>query len=558
MLPTARARATGATYHVDFAEGSDERDGLSKQTAWKHAPGALAAESKVKAVVLSPGDTVLFKAGVVYRGSVEIPASGKEGAPIVYKGSGWGEGKAVIDGSVTIETPWTRCSSADELRGNKNYEKIYWTAAPKGFEFLAGTYEGNEFIYPCQDPPPLDPFHFERTDQLRVLPLNSPGTRQTDSSLADDRHLTQTDPASYDGASVLIWHQPNVTRVYSISGFDPTTHTIHHGKVGGAGLYRDRDTYYAILNHPAHLSGPGQYWHDRHTGRLYVWPRKGTSPFGNEYSVATTGDGIKASGKNHLVIEGFIIQKSCFGIRAIDEGASDVEIRGNEIRKLKASEKYAIHVDGENMRVIDNLVTDCQRAVGILAGGKNIVVEGNWVQRTSRQGIWFMGAQQSRIVGNTIIDVQGTHANGISVYMKCSGVLVRGNRVFNSNIAFTSQDSNGVTVEGNLFCSEASYAFADWGKCNNLRIERNTILRTDDLTSLVTGPATTAEVSHNILSSNHEGRGKDKNSNLRVTSADWGATFVDPANRDFRVKAGSKAFDAGNTRVPAAGLALPK
>ena len=55
----------------------------SEQTAWKHAPGAIAAEGRVKAVVLSPGDTVLFKAGVVYRGSVEIPASGKEGAPIV-------------------------------------------------------------------------------------------------------------------------------------------------------------------------------------------------------------------------------------------------------------------------------------------------------------------------------------------------------------------------------------------------------------------------------------------------------------------------------------------
>ena len=64
----------------------------------------------------------------------------------------------------------------DELRGNKNYEKIYWTAAPKGFEFLAGTYEGNEFISPCQDPPPPDPFHSERIDQLRILPLNSPGT----------------------------------------------------------------------------------------------------------------------------------------------------------------------------------------------------------------------------------------------------------------------------------------------------------------------------------------------------------------------------------------------
>ena len=146
-----------ATYYVDFDKGDDAQPGTTQATAWKHAPGDANAANSARSAALAPGDMVLFKGGVMYRGSVEIPASGKEGSPITYKGDGWGDGKAVLDTSIVFGAKWTRCASADELRGNANFDKIYYTDAPKGYDFRTGTYENGEFLYPCQDPTPVRP-----------------------------------------------------------------------------------------------------------------------------------------------------------------------------------------------------------------------------------------------------------------------------------------------------------------------------------------------------------------------------------------------------------------
>jgi hypothetical protein len=92
------------SYFVDFAAGSDNADGKSQSTAWKHAPGDSTATGNAASASLAPGDVVLFKGGVAYKGSFEIPASGQSGSPIVYDGNtrdSWGTGAAQIDGELT-------------------------------------------------------------------------------------------------------------------------------------------------------------------------------------------------------------------------------------------------------------------------------------------------------------------------------------------------------------------------------------------------------------------------------------------------------------------------
>ena len=295
---------------------------------------------------------------------------------------------------------------------------------------------------------------------MRVLPYKNPAVLQTESSVMDARNFTQTDPAYYDGAYVIVWEVPNGTIIHKITGFDPATHTIREDKAAEAGIYKDRDSYYAIMNHPACLSGPGQYYYDEKTGRLYVWPRKGASPAENEYSISAGGAGFTAIDKHDLAIEGFVVQKFVFGIRAThyDHGSYNVEIRDNEVRNLKLNDWYAIQASGVNMKVINNRITDCQRAVGILSSGKDIVVRGNYLQRTSRQGIWFMGVEHSEIVGNTLVDINGTHSNGISIYLFSKDTLVAGNKVLKTDSAFTYHGNadktpiaEGFYVYDNLF-----------------------------------------------------------------------------------------------------------
>ncbi len=94
-------------YYVDFDSGSDNNSGTSAGDAWKHAPGDANATGNPASVSLQGGDVVLFRADVVYKGSITIQAGGTEGNPITYLGQGWGEGKAIIDGSEALAGTWT-------------------------------------------------------------------------------------------------------------------------------------------------------------------------------------------------------------------------------------------------------------------------------------------------------------------------------------------------------------------------------------------------------------------------------------------------------------------
>ena len=88
--------ARGDAYYVDSAGGDDARDGRSAATAWKSL-------AKVNAAKLGPGDTVRFRRGGLWRGSL-VPHSGAEGRPVTY--TTYGEGpKPILQNSVDRSRP---------------------------------------------------------------------------------------------------------------------------------------------------------------------------------------------------------------------------------------------------------------------------------------------------------------------------------------------------------------------------------------------------------------------------------------------------------------------
>ena len=91
LLSTAMA----ATYYVS-SDGSDDNAGTSADAPW-------AGLGRVNSADLQPGDSVLFRRGDSWRGSLR-PRSGAEGAPITYGAYGEGE-KPVLMGSVDKSAP---------------------------------------------------------------------------------------------------------------------------------------------------------------------------------------------------------------------------------------------------------------------------------------------------------------------------------------------------------------------------------------------------------------------------------------------------------------------
>ncbi len=76
---------------MDSAAGNDSNNGTSTSTPWQTL-------TKVNATTFAPGDSILFKAGASWTGSLNPKGSGNSGNPIVINSYGAGA-KPVIDGN---------------------------------------------------------------------------------------------------------------------------------------------------------------------------------------------------------------------------------------------------------------------------------------------------------------------------------------------------------------------------------------------------------------------------------------------------------------------------
>jgi len=92
--------AFGSIYHVKNG-GSDGADGLSDATAW-------ASCVKVNGFAFSPGDSILFRRGDLWRDSLVIGYSGTAASPIFY--GAYGTGPKPIFNGANVTTGWSLVS----------------------------------------------------------------------------------------------------------------------------------------------------------------------------------------------------------------------------------------------------------------------------------------------------------------------------------------------------------------------------------------------------------------------------------------------------------------
>lgn len=103
----APAPASGRTYYLDSANGSDSADGTTPAQAWKSL-------RKVNATTFEPGDRILLKSGSSWTGQLWPKGSGTASAPITLGAYGQGP-KPAIKGAGTV---------ADAVR---LWNQQYWT-----------------------------------------------------------------------------------------------------------------------------------------------------------------------------------------------------------------------------------------------------------------------------------------------------------------------------------------------------------------------------------------------------------------------------------------------
>lgn len=558
-----------ATFYVDFDFGDDNNDGTSPLTPWKHCPGDINAKGNAGAKSLSAGDTVLFKGGVKYRGHIENRWNGSSMNPIVYKGNGWGNEKAIITGTEILSQPWTRCVSSADCWNNPNWANIWYTTIPPGKSWLNRLYQDGIVLHIAQSPSPSDPLFWANLSEWYPIKV----VDNTDTTIRDSSVFIQSDPNYYAGTWVFRWMSGNSAWMKEITSFNPSTNTITHAPMPNA-AYKDRDSYYSILNHPAFIDKPGKYAFRHSENRIYLWPYNNANPNNVTIEMSERYFGITSTGYSYITIEGF----KAYGMHGspnTDLGAvfSLTNGTGFTIRDIEA---YYMS-DYNQMRVLrawdniggailieNNYIHDCFKNRGIFAtGGPGSIVRNNIISRMGHTGIWINGSNGLTATGNRIISVRGVHANGQSIYSS-SNIRYEKNYIYDAATLLTVENGSNYIIINNIFDGNGYGYLEDWGGMTGyLYFINNTLVNGDSkmmrmdssntvcLNNVMTGTTTTACDIHqyNIYTSeNHPtlGVGEQRITNLSLL-------FRNPSGGDYTPLSGGPLIDSG-TNVSSYGV----
>jgi hypothetical protein len=126
LLTFVSMAVNAATYYLSNT-GNDNANGTSISTPW-------ATIDELNSHILYAGDSILFKAGDIFRGTVVINASGTAGNFIVYSRYGTGENPIICPSE--IATGWTTTGTTNVWQSNNGFQDFSTQYYPGRIFFL--------------------------------------------------------------------------------------------------------------------------------------------------------------------------------------------------------------------------------------------------------------------------------------------------------------------------------------------------------------------------------------------------------------------------------------
>lgn len=479
--------AGSTTWHVDQDNGRDTADGRTPQTAWKHAPGDGSATGGPARVSLEPGDRVLFRAGVPYRGSIELNASGTAEKPIVYTGLGWGEELGIIDGGNPV-TSARACQSAADCGGAPAWAELTRVEYRQPQTSRIVLFGEKGLYFQSQIPLPPDPFFSDDRSSYLELPLSELG-----SLLQGVLRAPELAKAVQGGglSELVFWVRGNeVVRrpVLSVEGdmlrFDPE----------GVNFQDRRPNAVALTGSFQGIAAPGRY--------LVLTPgvllaRLRPEDKAETLSVGDGRIGFNLARQSHVTISGLHFRNFAGGrenrrtgipVASWHDGSEGVEVSGNLIGPgLLEHGQGVVQVQGTiGLRLLANRMENVMYGSGLRTAGVNrqMLVEGNVIRRIGRTALTLFSVDGAVVRGNIIADVRGIHGNGITAYLKNRDILIEGNCVVMSSRPITFHGNrepgvrNGITIRRNILISDpvGQGGILSWGAgTTDVLIEGNVI-----------------------------------------------------------------------------------
>ena len=599
------ASASATTYYVDFADGDNATDGQSPQSAWKHAPGDPNATDNPADVDLQPGDTVIFRGGVAYHGTLRIEVSGDPDNPITYDANTegtFGEGRARLDGGRVLEG-WQPVEDADQVRGNEQWQDIFYAdidldissnvdtgrfvthrKAPRDIQApwqRVILVDGDDGLLPiAQSPKPSDLFYPDRPGDF----YESEHRLEVDeddgfSILTDEENLTADDPGYYDGMLVGVHGGNNHVYFAPVQQYLTESNALRLPEFEPS---RYDETRYALYNSPRLIENPGE-WAIRPLGdgrsRVYLLPDRVVDgePDNIGYPVKETAVQI-ADGASHVDVRGFLIQRYSGGQGGVSVARNDprsegITVADNEIRFVAGHAGIGPH-HADDVTIENNYIHSNPGWTTAIFINRvnNYEVRDNYLYKNSGSGIRHYEAENGVLDGNVILKHFGMHASAVNVYEGCTNVVLENNYI--QGTAPINRNAENIVFRNNVIdaMNRSAVTVPIWPSgrtrgedVENVTFEYNTFVRTSDAgwASGIYGRAGASTprglvVRHNVMDRPYgqlEGT-FENNIYLREPDSqfmgegnqvvgDLDELFIDPKNGDFRRREGGPMMDAG-------------
>ncbi len=325
-------------YYFSSSSGDDSRTKSSAGLPWKSIEKLNSIFNQLK-----PGDSVLFKRGDTFYGSILINASGAADEPIVI--ADYGNGTRPVITSFKIISDWKPTDKKNiyvsHIKISNRLQVVVLDKQPKAM----GRYPNTGYLY------------FES---------------HNDSTSITDSELPST--PDWTGGELVLRRQRWVLDRFPIVSVVNKTITYQNAKA------QARDGYgYFIQNHLLTLDTEGEWFYDSTSEDLYIFFKN--EPIPKDIQIATLDNMINCKGFNNINFRNIIV-KGCNG------NGFDIN-RSNAIKIFNCDIEYAGR-DGikgllcKNLSVASSSITDCYNdginALGSLSSSiKNNVIRNTYL-----------------------------------------------------------------------------------------------------------------------------------------------------------------------------------
>ena len=436
-----------ATKYYISATGSDANSGLisllPKQTI-----------TAVNALSLSAGDTIAFKKGDGWYGTLIAAYSGSVGSPIVYTTYGTGA-TPTITGLTTITSGWTN-------EGGGIYSKVITSESQTnmvtidGVQYGMGRYPNSTFL----------------TYESAV----------SNTSITDNQ-LTGT--PNWTGAEAVIYK--NAYRIERTVITGHSVGTLSYSIYSGLNTAASPTDNYFIQNDLRTLDAFGEWYHDYSgTGKLYVY-FGGVDPTTKTVKVATLNNLMKVNtAKTYVTVDGLAFTGSIKEAFTAQYNCHNLSIKNSAFSFIGSD---GIYIDGQYATINNSTFNYCNRISVMTVGAyasitsntvtNNAVIVGQGNYGYSGTSAIIVVQDNATVTGNSI---QNTATNGIFVDGTVDTGLIKNNFIYNTCIwnddhgsIYCSGLRTALVIESNIIdTSDGSGIYLD-ATSSNIEVKNNSV-----------------------------------------------------------------------------------